>query len=145
MDLYFSSSRTAGEGFGFDYSKRYTGIVRLERYLVRKAPRIRGAVGQLRSGHRDLPGEISKGTALWVKRIYQNQRSVIKIVPSIDIDSSSNGLLTSFQISNSASIAELLEFRGDIKGALISKDTSCNKLVLVLKLNFELVFAEYHV
>jgi hypothetical protein len=90
-------------------------------------------------------GKSVKATASWVKRVYQNQRSVIKIVPSIDIDSSSNSLLTTFQISNSASIAELLEFRGDIERALISKDTGRNELVLVLELDFELVFAEYHV
>jgi hypothetical protein len=55
MDPCFWSNRIVGGGFVFDCSKHYRGIARLGMYLVRRGHQIRGVVGQLRNGHRDLP------------------------------------------------------------------------------------------
>ena len=68
MDPCFWSNRIVGGGFVFDCSKHYRGIARLGMYLVRRGHQIRGVVGQLRNGHRDLPKKISGGNSLVTRK-----------------------------------------------------------------------------
>lgn len=125
---------------------RCRDIVRLGRCLAHTARRTRAEAGRLHNVHIDWPAIVSLSVEIVIngKKQYQYKRCIVESIPGIYVNSRSNGFMATFQISNSTSMAELVELRTFVEWAFFLQDSISNKLMLVLQLDFKLTFTHNH-